>query len=246
MNPIPNARSWPMTPRSLRPGSAIGAVLKTLLIGAILPAPLMFAAVTFTAPDAFVGFRKSGGANNLVVNIGSVLTLKATTPGATVPIGGFNVSQIEAAVSDLNSLRLSVSSATRPGDGNPGGFADNTLWLTRQRTVLGTQSTPWNRSSSVAQGNVSSRVRAVGTGAATFSAGAAAGPNNTDTAVVIPDSNTRSYRTQVGTGGNWNGTFQGNTEATTPATFTTGGVPVILDFYEITPRFGRLPVSRFL
>ena len=192
--------------------------------------------------DLTLGLRKTDGTTDITVNLGRYTLFSGMAPGSSTNLAAYSQAQLNAAFTDLNSLRLSITGAARPGDSNivSADLPETnlpTIWVTRARTSPNTQTTPWNRQSATALGNSASRIRSIGVNATNYSRGQLAGPNNTTTTVLIPRSDALSYSVQIGTG-NLNNTFQGSVEATTPAGFSTGGTAVRLDLYELRPGSG--------
>lgn len=221
-----------------RNGSRILAVLAI-----VLPATVtMVGAQQFTYSnkgDLLLGFRKTGAnqANfEVVVNIGSITTFESLAPGASVAVTGYTPAQLGNAFQDLNNLQWSVSAAV-PGistwQGNPAG----TLWYTRARTDIATQSTPVDRFAVSAQANVSTKMSSVGSGATTISSNlGTASENNTATLVREPTGDSSGLSAFIGfsqdaTLGNFE-YLPTNTENTTPASFTTA---VRSDLYRAYP-----------
>jgi hypothetical protein len=207
------------------------------LLAGLAGSALLFPAVqaqTFTyAQDAdlLLGFRNLS-ANDYVVNLGSISSYSSLGAG-TFPVTSYNAADLTTFLGGVNSLTLSIS----------GGEADNTLWLSRARTDPDVQTTPWNRSLSILQGNTSSKISILGNNAVTYGASNPAGANNTLTAIVEPDSafaspSLSSYSEVIGASGNYGGSFPGNIEGTTGASFSSGSAPLRLDLYQIVAGSG--------
>lgn len=188
--------------------------------------------------DLLIGFRKtSGGASDLVINAGPVSAFTNLTAGTKITITSLTGSLLNAAFSDTNNLSWSAFACF---DAAYPVFADQkTLFMTSPRSDVNTQTDPWVRYTATSQNNVVAKINGVGTGGYYLGLAAAAGPNNTTTALVEPESAnaapTYSYYSMLGASLNWGGTFQGNPEQQTPADFTTGGQVVRSDFYWLPP-----------
>jgi hypothetical protein len=166
------------------------------------------------------------------VNLGSISSYTSLGAG-TFPVTAYNAADLTTFLGGVNSLTLSISGAE----------TDNTLWLSRARTDPDTQTTSWNRSLSILQGNTSSKISILGNNAETYGASIPAGANNTLTAIVQPDSaftspSLSSYSEVIGARGNYGGSFAGNIEGTTGASFSSGSDPLRLDLYQIVPGNG--------
>ena len=122
-------------------------------------------------------------------------------------------------------------------------FPIETDWLTRPRQDLNTQSDPWPRRSRFTQANSNAKIDAIAgsadVGAVSYGNQAPSGPTNTPTAVIIPDGLAPyAYSVFIGAGGNYAGTLPGVAETATGPTFTTDGLPVRADFYQLLPGTG--------
>lgn len=193
----------------------------------------------YTSGDVLVCFR-SGSGFNLVVDAGPLATFTNLTANQRYAVSTFNGSQL--AYVGTNSINWSVFTS----------LADNTLCVTRPRSALNTQTTPWQAKSSSNQGLTAGRILTIPPGATdnkNFK------PENTSTAVVEEDisagnpnyPNGSSYHDALigGSGANFNGTFQGSPEVTTLNNFTSGGQVVRADFYQLTPT-GGFAFGKFL
>lgn len=204
---------------------------KTICIGAVLAMTLTTQAQTFSYNngDVLIGFRNTaGGTYDLVINAGPVSTFTNLPVGNKITITSLTGSLLKAAFSNTNNLSWSV-------------FANigKTNFMSSPRSDLNTQSTPWGSYTATSQGNAAAKINGVGTGAYNIGLGLPASANNTTTALVEPESAnaapTYSYYSLLGVGLNWGGTFQGDPEQSTSATFTTDGQPVRADFYWLVP-----------
>jgi hypothetical protein len=215
----------------------IASALLAGVAGLALLAPTAKAQVfTYTAEDLLLGIR-SAGPNDFVVDLGPSSFFRTAAAGTyDISTGRYNSSQLTSAFGGLDGLSLSVFGDVRTTGGS---LPNNTLWMTAARPDINVQTIPWQRKSSITQGNTGAKIDGVAGGAVGYSGGQPAGPNNTATAVVMPDNYAGgSYQVSVGTG-NWGGTFVGNSEGNTGISFAAGGVPVRLDLYELQPAAGN-------
>ena len=213
--------------------------LMTLLAG--FAAGELMAANTltnYTAGDVLVCFR-NGGANDLVVDIGPVSTLTGAAPNQRIPITQYSSGQINATFGGADGLDWSAFTW----------LGDNTLYVTQARTVLNTQTDPFQAFSSAVQHNTVLRMATIPPGA---NFNIAYNGLNTPAAVIEPDSISTyhtgsSYANALlgSAGGQFNNTFAGNPENATPGDFTTSGTAVRSDFYQMTPA-GSYGLGTFL
>jgi len=187
----------------------------------------------YTSGDVLLCFTKGG--QDLVVDIGPVTALTGASANQRIPITQYNATQL----GDLgNNNTLTWSAYTW--------LANDTLFVTRPRTSLTSQTAPWVSTPVGNQQLVDGRMKTVPLGSASFSLNS---PNvdNSSTAIIetsdtpgLPNpgytSGTSYYSAMRGSyGGNFNGFFQGNPEKTTAGNFTTVGQVVRSDFYMMTP-----------
>jgi hypothetical protein len=221
-------------------------IMKTSAIR-ILPAPIRslsaiaaaavsaLSAFGFTATDGdlMIGMRQNGGLNELVINLGSARTFMANVqshPGTNFAITSYSSDTMNAAFSDLSGVNWSVFASEY--------FTTNTLWDTRARTDLGTQSIPWLGKTQNGQGGAASGIYGVASRATFYSTTVIpADPiNNTATAVIIPAGHSDGYLYQIGAMGDWNSSWlQGNTENLTPPDFVSSQLTNRSDLYYIPP-----------
>jgi len=209
----------------------------TALSAILLAAVSAHAGFQYNAQDVLVGFRKSGGASELVVNAGSISNIYSLPVGTKITINNLNSGLLGAAFDDLNDLSFSASACSRVFGGS-GLNTYGTLWVTRPRADINVQTSPWSRNSTSSQGSVASQIAAIGENAVTYGNTQSTGTNNTSGAVIIPHGSTYDYSTQIGTFGNFANTFQGDVETTTSDSFTDDGQPVRADLYQLLPGSG--------
>jgi hypothetical protein len=223
--------------KSLSPG-------KVFYAGVLMVLAVSVQAQTFSynVGDLLIGFRQTaGGTYDLVINAGPVSTFTNLVTGGKIVITSLAGSLLKSAFTTTNGLSWSAFAcydASVPSQ-------KNTLFMSRPRADVNTQSDPWVRASTTSQGTVISKVNGVGTGAYNIGSGLAAGANNTPAALVENESYgvapTYSYNFMLGTSLRWgtpNGGFQGIPEQNTPDTFTTAGQLVRSDFYWLVPGSG--------
>ena len=201
----------------------------------------------YAVGDVLVCFRKSGGANDLVVDAGPLSTYSNAAPNTRIPITQYTGSQLAAASIGTNGI--SWSAFTWFDDSvNPNWM----VCMSRARTVLNTQTSPWPASSSGAQDYlVVTELSSVPPGAVDNFGAGLNNASSTYSAVIEPDSSSgnsdypdgQSYHAALnpnGTSGNNDndnnfGSFAGSPENTTANNFTTAGTVARSDFYWIPP-----------
>jgi hypothetical protein len=196
---------------------------------------------TYNTGDLLIGFRRTAGEAQVVINAGPAASYTSLTPGTVITIG----KNLSAAITsggtfaDLNGVTWSAFADMVAFSGS---YPYETLWLTRPCADQFTRSTPWARDSQYGQADSSSQIEGVGIGSAAYCS-QNPGANFTATSVIIPITAPNSQRysafvdNSVGVG-NFNNNFQGNVEKTTPANFVTAGQPVRSDFYLLQPGSG--------
>jgi hypothetical protein len=207
----------------------------TVVVGgfALFTGGLQAAPFTYSPGDLVLAFRKSGSASDLVVNVGRATNFNNLPTGVTIVVSNLLVGQLNAALANLNSLSWSVAGASRPP--LVPGYPLQTLWLTAPRLDPNTPSAPWLRKGVYVQGNAASQIDGIGVNAASSSSSQSSNANNTVVGVVIPSSSDFAVTPAIGDG-NYLGTFQGNVEATTSATFAANSTNVSRsDLYELVP-----------
>jgi hypothetical protein len=223
--------------------------LGLIAILASVAAGNLFADITnYAVGDVLLSFRKTGGANDLVVDAGPVSTFTSATLNQRIPITQFTGSQLGGALNATNGISWSAF-AYYDDTVSP----NWTLCMTRARSLahLNIQSTPWPAGSAGGQAIViNTELSTVAAGAnGNFGAGLN-DPRSTSTAVIEPDSSTgstsgdytvgQSYHSALdplGGGDDNFGGFTGNPENTTTNNppFTAPGTVVRSDFYYIPP-----------
>lgn len=220
-----NKKRSPLIP----PALAVMAGGSVLFAGGLLAQTFQYA-----AGDLVLAFRQPGNASEYAVNLGRVTQYNNLPAGTVVPVTSLSPEQLRAAFPSLNGLKWSVAAANRPPlEPN---YPIQTLWISRPRLELTTQSTPWVRRSSASQGNVGSQIDGVGYNARQSGITLPAGPNNTATGVVIPVTLSFNISQVIGTSGNYANNFQGNVENVTPDDFEDDPASVSRsDLYELLP-----------
>ena len=186
---------------------------------------------SYSVGDVLVCFR-NGGANDLVVDAGPITTFTGASPNQRIPITQYSSGQLNAAFGEADGLDWSAFTW----------LSDNTLFVTEARASLDTQTDPFQSFNSAVQHNTALRMATIPTGA--LSKTAFNGLNNS-TAVIEPDSISTyqtgsSYANSLlgAAGGQFNNTFTGDPENATAGDFTTSGVVVRSDLYQMTPTSG--------
>ena len=186
----------------------------------------------YAAGDVLLCFRKS---QDMVVDIGQISTLTNLSANQRYSISTSPGAQL-AQMGGTNAVNWSAFSWA--GDG--------TLYVTRARTSLNAQSAAWQAKSSASQLGTAGRM-------GTIPAGALDELNlliYSTTPARRGGGGQRQWQSQlhrrrqlsrcmiVPYGGNFNGTFVGNPENTTPNNFVTAGNVVRSDFYRLSPTAG--------
>lgn len=196
---------------------------------------------SFTDQDVLFAFRPAAGngdSDTLILNLGPVSAFYCATPSSTFAVG--DAAAVNATFASLASLSFSVTASNRTVS-NDAEHPLQTVWATRPRSDVNLQSTPWNRQSSGALANTAGKIKSLGDGALTLDGYL----TETDTVVIPLSDSGHNVGRWVGSGasgtgatGNFNSTFQGNAEKTTPSVFGPTDI-VRSDFYQITPGSGQ-------
>jgi hypothetical protein len=213
------------------------SIRRAVVFSTVLVAALATQAQTFTynSDDLLVCFRvaPNGGVNDLVVDCGPVSTFTNLAAGQKIIIttNYYTVSQL--ANVGTGAILWSAFACDRhlsaPSYVN--------LWMTKPRTDVNTQTSPWNPNNFSVQGAPASRIDSIGSDATDIGLSLAAGPNNTTTALVEPESGHTSvgqddcYSFYVGSTGNFANNFQGDVEQT--MTNNNSRQVVRSDFYQM-------------
>jgi alpha-tubulin suppressor-like RCC1 family protein len=198
-----------------------------------LVATLHAAPFIYNAEDLLVGFRKAGSPD-YIVDLGPSSQFGN---GNSFAITNYSASELTNVFTNLDGISFSFFGDVRTTtSSNP----FNTLWLSRARTNVDTQTTPWSRQGSTAQGTVAGKMDGIGSGAVTYSGNIPPGSDNTTTAVAVTNN---LYTSLVGAGGDFGGTFsQGSVETATPSGFTTNASSARSDLYRVQPLgIGTMP-----
>lgn len=202
------------------------ALLASVAAGDIMANDL----TSYAVGDVLICFRKGG--NDLVVDAGPISTFTSLSANQSYTISSFTGTQLAA----VGTNGVSWSAFTWS--------ANNTLYVTRARSSLNLQTSPWRAQNSATQSGTVKRMATIPPGALN-EYNLAVYPASTATAVLEEDSSAGNPNYTDGVsyhdalagsyGGNFNGTFVGNPENTTLSTFTKGGTSVRSDFYQIAP-----------
>ncbi len=217
------------------------ALLASFAVGDILYAGSLASPNSYTAGDVLVCFRKSGGANDLVVDAGPVSTLTNATVNQVIPITQFSGSQL----AKVGTNGISWSAFTWFDNSFLPSSVQYTLFVSKGRTSVGTQTTPWVQQSQNSQKGTALTMSVIPAGAGDCRNYQVV---NSDTAVVEPDDinnvnvnylNGQSYYGTLGANLDFSGKFtvgSDTIECNTAANFITAGVVARSDFYQIPPR----------
>ena len=159
--------------------------------------------------DLLVCFRPASGSYDLVVDCGSVSVFTNLVVGQKIAITNYySPSQLKYTGTN-NHLLVRI--------GERSGLPGN-IWVTRPRTSLNTQSTPWPCKNSSQQGNAASQIDSIGDDASNIASGGdpnGTSPANGNSYVVEPEGGSsewrffNSYSFQIGANGNLGGAFLG-------------------------------------
>ena len=189
--------------------------------------------VNYAVGDVLVCFRKSGVANDLVVDAGSISNFTSATNNQRIPISQYTSKQL--GVIGTNGVSWSAwtwfDSTVSPSS------IQETLFVTRPRSSINVKTAAWLAKNQTLQGNVDTDMTTIRDGAVDRRYN---NTNSTDTAVIEPDDSStytagQSYSLIIGVDGNFITDFQGNVENTASGTFTTSGQVMRSDFYQIPP-----------
>ncbi len=208
--------------------------------------------VSYSTGDVLVCFRKSGGANNLVVDAGSISAFTNATPNQRIPITQFTTNQLYNI--GLNSV---IFSANAWLDGSVSPVSSQwSYFMTKPRSSLSTQTTPYSplvidSFQNLLAGDLGKIVDGAKDNR-TYNL------LNTDTAVLEPYTDSsgsssdyptgQSYTYTIGPSFDFLGDFNGLPEKTAPNNFVTGSTVVRSDFYQVLPKVigGFAGSTRFL
>jgi hypothetical protein len=188
---------------------------------------------TYTNCDLVAGFRLIGGASDLVVDLGQVANFESLAPRSVITVSNLEITQLNDALPTLDGVSWSVAAALR-GNTN---YSDplQTLWVTSPRPAINTPGKVWVCESEWTLGGTASQIDAIGYDASVYGNGQPAGPDNTATGILIPPSSQYAYSALMGSLGNYDGTFQGPVENTTPSDFDSAGLPSRSVLYKLLP-----------
>jgi hypothetical protein len=202
------------------------------LLASVAAGELSAATLTnYAVGDVLICFRKGG--NDLVVDAGPLSTFTNAAPNQRITISQYTGSQLAA----VGTNGVSWSAFTW--------LSDSTLCVTKPRSSLNSQTTPWQAKGPASQAGTAARMATIPPGA-TDQYKLLVYPVSTQIAVAEEDSSDGnpnyttgiSYHDALARDLNFDGTFVGNPENTTDSHFTTNGVVVRSDFYKMTPTGG--------
>ena len=206
-----------------------------LAAGTLLLAGVSLRAQSFTYSncDLVAGFRVIGGASDLVVDLGQVSAFENFAPRSVTTITNLTATLLGNALPTLDGASWSVGAALRD---NPNySYPLQTIWVTSPRPDIYTPGTVWQDASQGTLGGAASQIDAIGFDAEVYGGGQPAGPDNTPTGILIPPASEYAYSYLMGSKQNYDGTFQGIVENTTPADFDTAGLPSRSVLYRLEP-----------
>ncbi len=194
-----------------------------------------------------LGFRKTNGASfELVVNIGNVTNFMRLAAGTSTNVAGYAPSNVvTASFSSYNLLQWSVTAAFA-GSTPWGGYPASTLWFTRARTNVSSQSVPPNRSPSASQQSTRQTILGIAWGAQTNSLNlGSTNSNNNTQRVREPAGDSSGLTAYIGdpsdtTYGDLGGALPFSIECTTPGSFSSA---VRSDLYQVVPSGSTDPAT---
>jgi hypothetical protein len=214
------------------------------LLAGFAAGEIMAGTVTnYTSGDVLLCFR-NGQTKNLVVDLGQYSSLtNGAVPNQRIPITQFSGSQISYAFGDVNGLNWSAF----------GWQSDNTLLVTRKRTVLNKQSLTPSSANNALQAAAIQNMSAVPTGGNYQFFNGPDTANSTSISVVEPQS-AANYPAQTGKSyynalyagafANFGGTLpSGDPEVATPDGFDVTNTVVRSDLYQIPTGSGTAGVT---
>ncbi|MDB6016011.1 MAG: hypothetical protein JWR19_500, partial [Pedosphaera sp.] len=191
--------------------------------------------VAYTHQDLLLGFRETGKANDLVVDLGAATQFYSPASTSPFAVSGLSSLDITAVFGNFNSVSWAVMGTKRLGD--TGSNLNNTMWVTTPRLDLNTQSSALTQASSFSQQNPSGRIASIGSN---FNGEPATA--NSSTATIQATGTGFDYSTFLGAGGNFQGTYlaaNGSVESSTPSDFASGGIKYAYeDLYQLNPGSG--------
>ncbi len=203
----------------------------------------------YTNRDLILCFRSTNSPTvDFEINIGQASIYYNAAAGATVPVTQYTVPQIGGIFAGMDLLNWSVAGCVPATDTSDPGVPVKSLWVTAPRADPAVQSAPWKRNSSSTQGTTAAEINSTFQNAAFYSGTISNNSlNNNATAIVIPVGTGHEAGAFLGTFGNFQNTFQGDVENTTPSDFTTAGVASRSDLYQLDPdATGTQPPGAYL
>jgi len=194
----------------------------------------------YAVGDVLIGFR-NGGTYNIVVDAGPISAFTNAAPNHRIPITQLTAAQLTTAFGGVNGLNWSAFTWLTN---------NNTLFVSKARTSLNSQTVAWSASNAGIQSGVAQNMSSIPPGAAYIYNNAAISPSTADS-VIEPQAASgylsgQSYYNSLFGGlsnPNFGGNFSGNPENSTPGDFDTAGTVVRSDFYQIPPGSGRSNVK---
>ncbi len=214
-------------------------LLKSLCGLAAVSLTLNVSAIPFvySPRDLVFSIRKQGGTFEAAANLGPSTRFTDAVPGTRIDFTEFSKTQLDDAFDTLDEVSWAVGGCVRiPGDGGDQTVPVSTLWVTRPRSDIEVQTTPWVQQAKGFNQAVAAKINSLGSNADRYSTTSVApGDNNTTSYVRIAAGDQLSLSQYLGAGGNYGGSFQGKVENTTPANFSS---PTRSDLYESRPGSG--------
>jgi hypothetical protein len=187
---------------------------------------------TYNSGDLLAAFRKSGSADDLIVDLGSASTFQNAT--GSMSISGVNSALLTSVFGNLDGIYWSVFGYVGT-TGSPLG-SQNTLFVTDPRS--GNISTPNDPNSSLTssgQRQVISKMTAIADGATSLYATVLANQIVEVSSSLNVGGDPISYTVGIGSQGDFNGTWSPDPENLTPTGFATSGNPSVSDLFQQNP-----------
>ncbi len=210
-----------------------------VIIAALFAAPVTLAQFAFADRDVLLTVRKAGATSSLVVDLGSDKQFDTAPAGSTLNLGVVP-GLISTFGPNLSGIQFSFLGTVRNADNADAANPQHTLFASRLRGDLNSQTTPWNTQSATAQATAGGKIFTLGNS----SVGAGL---NSNFAVFSAGDTSHGINRWVGSGisgggsvGNLNGTWQagGTPEGKAPDVFLNGDY-LRSDFYRLVPSSGE-------
>jgi len=209
----------------------------------------------YSTGDLVLTFRKTGfdlvgtvAASEFEADIGQASTYYNATPGTVINITQYSTSLLNSSFDNLNDMSWSLGGCVPA----VGGYADSsipvkTLWATSPWSLASLPGTVYKRYSATAQGTTAAKMTTILTDASYYSSLSGNAAFCTASTALVSESSGQAAGVSLGQLGNYDNTFNGFVENTTPPTFSTDGLPSKSDLYQLLPdTTGTQPAGAYL